>query len=98
MQQVTVLHNQSLLDIAVQEYGNAKAVFELALANGIAVTDRLEAGQFLTLPIDAPADRDIVRYYQGRKLRPATGTPLIAEKDLEDWFGSLPGMLPLLLS
>lgn len=94
----TVLNNQSLLDIAIQEYGTAQAVLALALANGLEATDRLEPGQVLVLPSEAPMDRDMVAYYRSRRIRPATARPLMAEEDLQEWFGSLPGMLPYLLS
>ncbi len=95
---VTVLNNQSLLDIALQEYGTATAVLALALGNKLEVTDRLEPGQILVLPSDAPVDRDMVAYYRSRKIRPSTAQPMMAEEDLQEWFGSLPGMLPYLLS
>jgi hypothetical protein len=86
------------LDIALQEYGTARAVLALALANGLDATDALFAGQVLALPVDAPVDRDMVAYYRSRKIRPATARPMMAEEDLQEWFGSLPGMLPYLLS
>ncbi|QEE51032.1 hypothetical protein FUA48_16045 [Flavobacterium alkalisoli] len=47
---VTISNNQSLFDIAVQELGNAQAVFELALANNLSITSALVPGQILTIP------------------------------------------------
>ena len=44
---ITVLPNQTLLDIAIQEYGTAEAVFLLAQENRISPTERLNAGMKL---------------------------------------------------
>lgn len=105
MRTVTVIAHQSLLDIAVQEYGAAEAAFALARANDLNVTDRLDAGMQLTLPtLDTEAD--ILAYYQSRGVKPATADPLVQYKDLDDivggpgenWFNALPGLLPYLLS
>jgi hypothetical protein len=74
---ITVLHNQSLLDLAVQEYGTAEAVVPLALANGLTVTGLLVAGQQLR-GIDVAGDAAIVRYYSANNIKPATATTLIA--------------------
>ncbi len=40
-----VVARQSLLDIAIQQCGDATAVFQLAVLNGLSITDDLEAGQ-----------------------------------------------------
>jgi cytochrome c551/c552 len=44
---ITVQHNQSLLDIAIQYYGNAQAAVLLAIVNGIAVSYVPVAGEQL---------------------------------------------------
>lgn len=95
---VRVLHNQSLLDIAIQEYGTASGVFALAVANGLDVTDTLKPGQVLTIPDWEGKDKDVAAYFQSRRIYPATATPLIAEDDIQEWMGGLPGMLPMMLS
>ena len=41
---------QTLLDIAVQEYGTIEAVFMLAKANDMSITDSLQAGQQIEIP------------------------------------------------
>ncbi len=38
---------QTLLDIAIQEYGTIEAVFMLAKANDMSITDTLQAGRKL---------------------------------------------------
>ena len=81
MKTVTVLNNQSLWDISIQEYGTVEAVFELAMANGMGVTDRLTAGQELVLPeVDGigahgsvPVQKpEVVEFYRKNKLHPVT--------------------------
>jgi hypothetical protein len=44
---ITAQHNQSLLDIAIQYYGNAQAAVLLAIVNGITVSEELAAGDEL---------------------------------------------------
>ncbi len=81
MRQVTALNNQSLFDIAIQEYGTIEAVFDLAMANGLSVTDTLTAGQVLNVPEVDPAvvQPEIVDYYRRHGIRPATGETEVAD-------------------
>ena len=44
---ITVLHNQSLLDLALQHTGTIESVFEFAEANTINITDDVQAGKTL---------------------------------------------------
>ena len=74
---LTVLDRQSLFDVAVQAAGSAEAAFELAMLNGLSVTDELETGQELA-PANSPEgrglrNRGIADYYANRQLKPATG-------------------------
>lgn len=71
--EVRISHNQSLLDIAIQEYGTIQAAFDLALANGLEVTDQLTPGMTLELPVSEYEDRDVAQYFKSRKIHPATG-------------------------
>jgi hypothetical protein len=67
---VTVLSNQSLLDIAVQVSGTVEAAFALAVDNEISVTDKLAPGDVITT--GQPQNRDIADYYKNKNLKPAT--------------------------
>lgn len=67
---ITVLHNQSLLDLAVMYCGSAVAVFGLALTNGLSVSDDLSAGAQIEIP--GVVDQDVADYYKSRGLQPAT--------------------------
>ena len=69
---VTVLHNQSLLDLALQHTGTIESVFEFAEANTINITDDVQAGKTLVLPAEAFTNKDILAYYTAKNLQPAT--------------------------
>ena len=75
MKKITVLNNQSLFDISAQEYGTIEGIFEIALANGLGVTDTLTAGQKLVITeIDQSlVQPEIVDYYRRNNIHPATG-------------------------
>lgn len=62
MSSVSVAPGQSLYDIAVQHAGSAEAVFGIAAANGLAVTDALTPGQVLQVP--EVADKRVRRIMQ----------------------------------
>lgn len=70
---IIVLHNQSLLDVAVQHTGNVLNAFLIAKANGLQVSSEPAAGTTLIIPEDVQNDRDILDYYTSKKIHPATG-------------------------
>ena len=67
-----ILHNQSILDLAIQHTGSVENAFILALQNGKSLTDDLVAGEQLYLE-NTKNNKDILSYYQSKKLQPATG-------------------------
>ena len=69
---VTALHNQSLLDLALQHTGTIESVFELAEANALNINDDVVAGKTLVLPAEAFSNKDILNYYTAKNLQPAT--------------------------
>ncbi len=69
---VTALHNQSLLDLALQHTGTIESVFELAKDNALNITDDVVAGKTLVLPTEAFTNKDILAYYTAKNLQPAT--------------------------
>ncbi|MDY3337784.1 hypothetical protein PG279_01160 [Riemerella anatipestifer] len=77
---ITVLHNQSLLDTCLQHTGTIEGVFELAMANNMAITDDVEAGQIMKLPEGIKEDRDIFNYYAAKGIQPATAITEVVEK------------------
>lgn len=67
-----VLHNQSLLDIAIQHTGSVENAFAIAVANGMAVSDVLTVGSSLLIPTSVKTDNDVLYYYTTKNLQPAT--------------------------
>ena len=67
-----ILHNQSLLDFAIQHTGNAQNAFEIAMANGISISDDISSGSNLIIPDSVVMDVDIRNYYQSKAIQPAT--------------------------
>ncbi len=76
---ITVLNNQSLLDIAVQYTGTIENAFKIAVANGLSLTDDLEPGAQLIIPADVEMNSDVVNYFSAKGVQPATG---LTENDL----------------
>lgn len=75
MKIVTVGNGQSIYDISIQEGGGVDFVFQLMAANPDVITSLdtiLTAGVKLNIP-DTPVNTDVRRYYQDKKLKPATG-------------------------
>jgi hypothetical protein len=74
MSQTTVITaGQSLLDVAIQELGSVEALFDLADAAGLAITDELTPGAVLPVPFSAASKPDIVGYFYTRQQRINTG-------------------------
>lgn len=69
---IIVRHRQSLADIAIQVYGDIRAVIDIATANRISITDDIEAGTELECP-DVVYDQYLQEYVRKNNLKPATG-------------------------
>jgi len=68
---ITVERRQTLSDIAIQVYGDVRAVGILMVENGVSLTDDLEPGTVLECPT-AEYDRYLQMYVVRRGIRPAT--------------------------
>lgn len=68
---IQVRSNQSLLDIAVQEYGSAEAVFLLAEANGMQAAEVLSTAEEVYRP-DKVVNKSMENYCKTNRVRPAT--------------------------
>ena len=85
---IVVLHHQSFLDLAIQHTGSVENAFVLALQNGISLTDDLEYGEALNLePTTINQNKDILSYYQSKKLQPATAVILPPEAERLEGIG-----------
>jgi hypothetical protein len=69
---ITVLHNQSLFDIAIQEDGTVLSIIDWAVANDISITALLEPGVTLINPNSQFKDTDIAEYFKTNKQTVAT--------------------------
>lgn len=70
---VTVLHNQSILDIAIQYTGMVENSFDIAVYNGLSVSDSLSSGMNITIPEGIDTDVDVINDFSSKILQPATG-------------------------
>ena len=69
---VIITSKQSLIDIALQNTGSAQNAFLIAKENSLAVTDYLVPGYELVIPEGIPFNREILNFYQTKKVKPAT--------------------------
>ncbi len=76
-----VLHNQSLLDFAIQHTGSPQNAFEIAMANDMSVTEQLTAGTELIVPETVAMDVDIKNYYSSKAIKPATDITQTEEQE-----------------
>jgi hypothetical protein len=70
----TITAGQSLVDVALQELGSVAALFDLADAAGLAITDSLVPGASLPVPASAGAVLAVASYFAGRAQRINTGS------------------------
>ncbi len=57
---ISAKHNQSILDIAIQQSGSVFAAFNWCVANGISITDEITPGQALKEPTTTENNFDAV--------------------------------------
>lgn len=69
--EITAQNNQSLFDIALMVSGSADAAYDIALENGISVTDKLTSGQVLKFS-GVPENKRAVDFYTINNIKPAT--------------------------
>lgn len=83
------LSGQSVFDLSVQSSGSIEAAVELAVMNGLSLSDGLEAGVTLIEP--SIISSQIVGYYGSRGIMPATAistqtdTPATSDLGIEFW-------------
>jgi hypothetical protein len=73
MKSVKILFNQTLLDIAVQELGDYSRAVELAVLNGMKLTDMPVAGSFVQVPTYERDKSYLVTLFSDDANKPATG-------------------------
>lgn len=70
MSTATVIDGQSLFDIAIVKCGSPESAYNIAMLNGIALTDALPVGTVLILP--AVVKKDMSAYFTDKGINPAT--------------------------
>lgn len=62
MKKVITIQKQNIIDISIQEMGTIEGVFELALTNGVSLTDLLDGG--MVLHSLEPIKIDVTNYFK----------------------------------
>lgn len=86
---------QSFLDMVLQMTGSIDNAVEMAVVNGMQLTDTVATGQ--TLRGTAITDVATAGHWN-RNRKPATAWPLLVMDEQNEFFPGLPGMLPLMLA
>lgn len=75
MKTITVIENQNLWDISLQEYGDIEAVFYIVEANPLLKIDsEIASGQKINIPDRTPINKDVVNYYNSINYKPTSGS------------------------
>ena len=74
--EIRVVENQSVFDLAIEKCGTIEAVFAIAELNDLSITDALTPGQILLIPPSTSSgngyNKPVTDYYKTRGLKPAT--------------------------
>ena len=68
-----VRQGQNLLDIALQSTGNADTALDIALANGLCLSDDLTVGQPIDIADTLAVNENVRNTYRTQTIYPATG-------------------------
>lgn len=68
----TILAGQSIMDVALINYGTVAAAMGIAEANDVALTAELAEGTVLELPEGLETDKVVTNYYVEQGVYPAT--------------------------
>ncbi|MEG3977312.1 hypothetical protein QT970_22205 [Microcoleus sp. herbarium8] len=69
---ITVLDNQTLMDVAIRHCGTIEALTDIAILNNISITAELVAGQSIEMPNKDYGFQEVVNYFTVNKVNPAT--------------------------
>jgi len=65
MRIIKIKQQQTVIDFTCQQAGTLEALFEVAAANGISITEAVPAGTFLLVP---EVDKKVIAFYENGKL------------------------------
>ena len=78
MRSVTIMPHQTVMDIAIQEYGDIATAFKIARENNVSPTATLSPGSVLNLP-DIVENREMQTYCKNNSVQPATAQGVESE-------------------
>lgn len=86
MDKIVVIEQQSIIDIAIQQYGSVDGIVNIINDNpGLGFNSNLTPGLKLNVTEDAQ-DKDIVDYFRRKQLKIATrGTSVVGDFDDNDF-------------
>lgn len=88
MKEVEVKNGQTLLDIAVQELGDASRFNEIATLNDLEFSDDLTVGSLILVPESDIDKREIVKIFTNKALTPSSDKGDLSEviqEGIEFW-------------
>lgn len=77
-----ILHQQTVADVAIAWQGSIEAVYDIAVLNGIAITDELIPGADIIVG-SLIYDADVANYYANKNIQPATGFVFVPDGQFE---------------
>ena len=69
----TVKNNQSILDIALQKFGNLEYLFEILSDNNLDINQQLSSGMELSINPVGKGDETIKKYFSTKKITTVNG-------------------------
>lgn len=74
---INVRENQSIFDLAAQNYGDVRAVIAILRLNNVSLTDEFNSGEtLLSLGSTIYKDPEVLEYFEAKKKVLTTGQPL----------------------
>ena len=72
-EKIIIIDKQNLLDVVLQATGSIESLFEVALRNGVSITEELTPGVSISFDKDK-GNKDVLAYYVRNNITPATGS------------------------
>ncbi len=73
MKTLTAINDQSVLDLSIILFGTLEGVMQLALLNGLSLTDELVPGQEIEVGVFNESLVSVLDFIKKNNIRPATG-------------------------
>ncbi|MCZ2140824.1 MAG: hypothetical protein LC096_05465 [Bacteroidia bacterium] len=80
-----LLHNQSIIDLCLQHTGSLNGLVDLAIANGVSITEDLVVGSELVVPKNIANNATVLNFYKRKNIVPAIGNTIENQQQLSDF-------------